>query len=415
MTRVIKTKVEIEGRVHEETVVVEEDEPKAWEEGRQFSVVGKGVNRVDGRERVTGAARYTYDISLPGMLSAAVLRSPHAHARIISIDTSHAAQLPGVRAIVSMENTDIDWYKGTARLFDSTLRFIGDDVAAVAADDLDIARDALKLIKVEYEVLPALLTIEEASRPGAPEIHPRGNIIQHNGHNGELYTRGSVDKGFKAAEVTVEGTYRTSTQMHNSLETHGSVAMWEGEELTLWESTQYIFGVRERVAKALDMPLSKVRVICEYMGGGFGSKGSTFKQAAIAALLARIAQRPVKLMLDRREENTVAGNRGETVQKIRLGATRDGFLTAIDLEAMTGVGIYATWAASVAGPAQELYRCENVRTLTLGVRTNMGSQAAFRAPGYVEGMFALESAVDDLCVQAGHGPCRLSAEKPFTS
>jgi CO/xanthine dehydrogenase Mo-binding subunit len=404
VTRVIKTKVEIEGRVHEETVVVEEDEPQAWEEGRQFSVVGQGVNRVDGRERVTGAARYTYDVSLPGMLSAAVLRSPHAHARVVSIDTSRAAQLPGVRAIVTRENTDIEWYKKAGKLFDSTLRFVGDDIAAVAADDLDIAHDALKLIKVEYEVLPAVLTIEEASRPGAPEIHPSGNIIQHNGHNGELYTRGSVDKGFKAAEVMVEGTYRTSTQMHNSLETHGTVAMWEGDELTIWESTQYIFGVRERVARALDMPLSKVRVICEYMGGGFGSKGSTFKQAAIAALLARIAKRPVKLMLDRREENTLAGNRGETVQKIKIGATRDGLLTAIDLEAMTGVGIYATWAASVAGPAQELYKCENVRTLTLGVRTNMGSQAAFRAPGYVEGMFGLESAIDDLCAKLEMDP-----------
>lgn len=404
MTRVIKTKVDIEGRVHEETVVVEGDEPQAWEEGREFAVVGKSVNRVDGRERVTGAARYTYDVSLPGMLHAAVLRSPHAHARIVSIDTSQAEQLPGVRAIVTRENADVDWYGDAGKLFDSTLRFIGDDVAAVAADDLDTAHDALRLINVEYEVLPAMLTIEEAVRPGAPEIHPRGNIIQHNGHNGELYSRGSVEKGFKSAEVIVEGTYRTSTQLHNSLETHGSVAMWEGEELTIWESTQYIFGVRERVAKALQMPLSKVRVICEYMGGGFGSKGPTFKQPVIAALLARLAKRPVKLMLDRREENTLAGNRGETVQKYKIGATRDGLLTAIDLEAMTGVGIYATWAASVAGPAQELYKCANVCTLTLGVRTNMGSQAAFRAPGYVEGMFGLESAIDELCVKLGMDP-----------
>jgi xanthine dehydrogenase YagR molybdenum-binding subunit len=404
VTRVIKTKVEIEGRVHEETVVVEEEEPQAWEEGHQFSVVGKGVNRVDGRERVTGAARYTYDVSLPGMLSAAVLRSPHAHARIVSIDTSRAAKLPGVRAILTRENADIDWYGQVGKLFDSTLRFIGDDVAAVAADDLDTARDALQLIDVEYEVLPALLSIEEASRPGAPEIHPHGNVIQHNGQNGELYTRGSVEKGFKAAEVIVEGTYRTSTQMHNSLETHGTVAAWEGDELTIWESTQYIFGVRERVARALQMPLSKVHVICEYMGGGFGSKGSTLKQSPIAALLARMAKRPVKLMLDRREENTLAGNRGETVQKIKVGATRDGLLTAIDLEAMTGVGIYATWAASVAGPAQELYKCAHVRTLTLGIRTNMGSQAAFRAPGYVEGMFGLESAIDDLCASLEMDP-----------
>jgi xanthine dehydrogenase YagR molybdenum-binding subunit len=338
------------------------------------------------------------------MLHSAVLRSPYAHARVLSIDTSEAERLPGVRAVITGEGADIDWYGDAGKLFDSTMRFIGDDVAAVAADDLDIAHDALKLIRVEYEVLPAILSIEEAAKPGALEIHPKGNIIQHNGHNGELYSRGSVEKGFKSAEVIVEGTYRTSTQMHNSLETHGSVAMWEGEELTIWESTQYIFGVRERVARALKMPLSNVRVICEYMGGGFGSKGSTFKQCVIAALLARIARRPVKLMLDRREENTLVGNRGETVQKYRIGATRDGLLTAIDLEAMTGVGIYATWAASVAGPAQDLYKCANVRTLTLGVRTNMGSQAAFRAPGYVEGMFGLESAIDELSEKLGMDP-----------
>lgn len=399
MARVVKTKVEIEGRVYEETVVVDREEPEAWEPGREFTHVGKSANRVDGRERVTGAAHYTYDIHPAGMLYAASLRCPHPHARIVSLDTSKAEQLPGVRGIISKNNApDIAWYAGNSKLFDEELRFAGEEVAVVAADDLDTARDALKLIEVKYEVLPAVTDVEEAAAPGAPQIHPKGNVlVDDDGHQGDRYTRGDVEQGFREADVVVEGTYRTPTALHNSFETHGCVAAWDGEELTLWESTQYIFGVRGRVAGALKMPISKVRVISEYMGGGFGSKGQTLKHSVIAPLLAKMTGRPIKMMLDRREENLLSGNRGETVQKIRVGAKSDGTLVAIEQETLYNMGAYGMWAAAVAGPAQELYRCPNVRTLTLGVRTNLGSHAAFRAPGYVEGTFGLESALDELC------------------
>lgn len=405
MTRVIKTKVEIEGRIHEETVVVEEDEPSPWQEGKEFKVVGKSIDRIDGRERVTGAAHYTYDVVLPRMLYAVVLRSPHAHCKIVSINTEKAENLPGVRAVVSKNNSpDIGWYGPLGKLFDTTLRFVGEEVAAVAADDLDTARDALKLIEVEYEILPAVTDLEAASKPGAPPVHERGNTLKSDGHEGSLYSRGDVQRGFKEADVTVEGTFTTSTQLHSSLETHGSVASWEGDELTIWESTQYIFGVRDRVALALDIPLSRIHVICDYMGGGFGSKGQTLKQPVIAALLARSAKRPVKLMLTRQEENTLTGNRGETIQKIKIGAKKDGTLTAIDIESLYGIGAYGNWAGSVEGPAKELYKCANVRSLTVGVRTNLGSHAAFRAPGYVEGTFSLESLIDELCEKLNFDP-----------
>jgi CO/xanthine dehydrogenase Mo-binding subunit len=403
MVRVVKTKVEIEGTVHEETVVIEREEPKSWETGRAFDVVGKPVNRVDGRERVTGVARYTYDIHPAGLLYAAVLRSPHPHARVLSVDTSEAARLEGVRAVLSRENApNITWYSGASELFGDEVRFIGEEIAAVAADDLDTARDALRLIKVEYEPLPYVVDLEEAARPGAPQIHPKGNVLKdEEGREGNLYSRGDVAKALKSADVVVERTYRTPTALHNSLETHGSVAMWDGDELTVWESTQYIFGVRGRVADALKMPLSRVRVICEYMGGGFGSKGGTFKNPIIAALLSKAAGRPVKLMLDRREENLLAGNRGATMQKLKLGAKKDGTLVAIDLEALYDMGAYGGWAGSVEGPAKELYKCPNVRTHVVGVRTNLGTHAAFRAPGFVEGTFALESAIDELCDKLG--------------
>ena len=403
MVRVVKTKIEIEGTVHEETVVVEREEPSPWVPGRQFDFVGKSVSRLDGPERVTGAAKYTYDVQPAGLLHAAVLRSPHPHARVLSVDTTEAAKLPGVRTILSRENAPkVAWYSSASALFDEEVRFIGEEIAAVAADDLEIAHDALALIKVEYEMLPAVLDMEDAAKPGAPQIHPKGNVLKNDdGGEGELYTRGDVAKGLKSADAVVERTYRTPTALHNSLETHGSVAMWEGEELTVWESTQYIYGVRSRLADAFKMPLSKVRVICEYMGGGFGSKGGSLKNGVIAALLSKQTGRPVKLMLDRREENLLAGNRGATVQRIKVGAKRDGTLVAIDLEALYNMGAYGGWAGPVEGPAKELYRCPNVRTHVIGVRTNLGTHASFRAPGFVEGTFALESAIDELCDKLG--------------
>jgi xanthine dehydrogenase YagR molybdenum-binding subunit len=405
MVRVVKTKIEIEGRIHEETVVVEGDEPAPWEDEQEFSVVGRPVNRVDGRERVTGAARYTYDIHPAGLLQAAVLRSPHPHAKILHVDTSKAAALPGVRAVLSSADAPaIQWYGGVSRLFDTTLRFAGEEVAAVAADDLDTAREALKLIEVQYEILPFVTDMQEAARPGALQVHPKGNVLKSSSGEGDLYRRGDVNAALKSADVVVEGTFRTSTQLHSSLEPHGSVAAWQGDELTIWESTQYIFGVRDRVANALDIPLSKVRVICEFMGGGFGSKGQTLKQPVIAALLAKMAGRPVKLMLSRHEEQLLTGNRGETIQKYKVGVNKDGTLVAIDLEAMYDLGAYGTWAGPADGPAKELYRCPNVRTLMLGVHTNLGSHAAFRAPGYVEGTFALESMLDDICDRLGMDP-----------
>ena len=421
MVRVVKTRVEIEGRIHEETVVVERDEPQAWEAGHEMKVVGQPLSRVDGRERVTGAAKYTYDMHPPGTLQCAVLRSPHPHARILSVDTSAAEKLPGVRAVLSLNNAPgISWYGGNSRLFDNVVRFVGEEVVAVAADDMDTARDALKLVKVEYEPLPFTTDLQEAVKPGAPQIHPEGNVLkQADGSEGDLYSRGDVQAGFKQADVTVERTYSTPTALHNSFETHGALAMWEGEELVLWESTQGIFGVRSRVATCLNMPVSKVRVISEYVGGGFGSKGGTGKYSIIAALLARATGRPVKLMLNRHEENLLAGNRGATVQKIRIGAKKDGTLVALDLEALYGMGAYGAWAGSVDGPARELYTCPNVRTHVVGVRVNLGTHASFRAPGFVEGTFALECAVDELCDKLGIDPLEFRrknyAEKDPTS
>ena len=375
----------------EEYEITEEALLPAWSAETKFATVGHRHPRVEGAEKVTGRARYTYDIRLPGQLYARILRSPHA--RVVRIDTSRAAALAGVRAILSRENApDIDWYK-ESKLFDDTLRFVGDEVAAVAADSEEIAEDALRLIEVEYEPLPFVANLAVAMHPGAPKLYADGNI------SGEKQDqRGDPDGGFAEAAIITEGTYTTQTNLHNCFEPHGTTAMWEGDRLTLWDSTQSIFEVREQVGQKLQLPEHHVRVDSQYMGGGFGSKQVPWKQAVIAALLARQAHRPVQLMLDREAENLAAGNRNATIQHVRIGAKQDGTLTAIEVDVNLETGAYQVGgeASDVIGIYQSLYRCANVRAKQVSWYTNVGPTVAFRAPGYVEGAFGLEQAIDEL-------------------
>jgi len=385
----------------EQIQVVEEAQVAPWQQDAAFSVVGHGVPRVEGVEKVTGRARYSYDIRLPGQLYARVLRSPHAHARIVSIDTSRAEALPGVRAVLSVSNAPaIEWYEDSA-IFDRTLRFVGDEVAAVAAESEAIADDALRLIAVEYEVLPFIMGLVAAQRPDAPQLREKGNVADE-----QQYSRGDIEAGMREAEVTLERTYTTQTALHNALEPHGCTASWEGQNLTLWSSTQSIFTVREQVAQAVGLKASQVRVIKQYMGGGFGAKQIAWKHDVIAALLSRDAGRPVQLMLDRNAENLAVGNRNATLQRVRIGARRDGTLTAIDADIALETGAYQTGgeSADVQGMYQSIYRCPNVRTRQVGWYTNLGPTVAFRGPGYVEAAFALEQAMDELAWELGMEP-----------
>jgi xanthine dehydrogenase YagR molybdenum-binding subunit len=213
-----------------------------------------------------------------------------------------------------------------------------------------------------------------------------------------VYARGDVETGLRAADVVIDEVYSTQTALHNCLEPHGCVAAWEGDRLTLWDSTQSVFDVREEVAQKLKLPEHHVRVIKQFMGGGFGSKQVAWKHTVIAALLSKQAGRPVQLMLDREAENLAAGNRNPTRQHVRLGAKRDGTLTAIAVRIEQAVGAYMVGGegSNVSGAYQRLYRCPNVRTEQVAVFTNTGPAVAFRAPGYVEAAFALESAIDEL-------------------
>ncbi len=418
----IEPKQSEEGEDGAEFQVVEDEGILAWDADSELLVVGQSYPRLEGREKVTGRARYSSDVRLPGQLYARVLRSPYPHARIRNIDITKAEQSPGVHAVICAANVPrIAWYEESV-LFDATVRLVGDEIAAVAAESDELAQDALRLIEVDYESLPFVTTIEEALRPDAPKVHDGGNIA------GEptTYERGDPESGLHEADVVVTGDFETPCALHNAFESHGCTASWEGDSLTLWDSTQAIFVVRQQVAEKLKMPEHRVRVIKQHMGGGFGAKQIPWKHDVIAALLSKQAGRPVQLLLDREAENMAAGNRNPTRQHVQLGAKRDGTLTAIVARIEQSAGAYRTGgeASNVSGTYQTLYRCPNVRTEQTAVYTNTGPAVAFRAPGHVEAAFALEQAMDELARALDLDPVALRRrnyaevdqleDKPFT-
>jgi xanthine dehydrogenase YagR molybdenum-binding subunit len=384
LARLIRTEKEVEGRFEEVWIVVEEDPLEQWPAG-PLAVVGRPAPRKDGHERVRGEARYTADIKLPGMLHAAVLRSPYAHAKVRRIDLAPALALPGVRAALR---------PGEANGLEEEAGFAGAPVAAVAADTFGQAQAAVEAIDVEWGELEVVLDPDEAVRREIFTAEPR------------RYERGDVERAFAEADVVVEATYRTQSVLHNSLETHQAVCEWQGDTLHVYISTQFIWGIRQAVAETLDLPEDKVRVVCEYMGGGFGSKNGPDEYTFVAAELAKRTGRPVRCALTRREEHTSAGNRNATIQRLRAGARSDGTIVALEGEFTNSVG-WSGWNASTEGPMRMLYDCENVRTVTYGAQLNTPPMKAFRAPGFVEGTFGLECLIDELAARLDVDPLEL--------
>jgi xanthine dehydrogenase YagR molybdenum-binding subunit len=385
-------------------------EPPPWDAHSKLSVVGRARPRLDALAKVTGSAKYTWDLKLPGMLFARVLRSPHPAARLSAIDAGRARALPGVRAV---------WTEQPGK----RILFAGQEVAAVAAVSLAIAEEALRLVAVEYSKLPWVVETDRARQPGAPLVfeprgddHPpaprrpaRGATVEQNGNVRTVSSvepaGADVDKALGEAAVTVEGTFRTQVQTHSALETHGTLARWQGGELTLWTSTQATFAVRDQVAEALRLAHDQVHVICEFMGGGFGAKFNAGHWSVLAARLARDAGAPVKLMLTRHEEHLCTGNRPDSVQLLRLGARRDGTLLALHLTSYGTPGVGT--GAGTAGPAHSLYRVKAARFEEADVFTNTGAAAPFRAPGHPQGCFALEQSIDELAERLGMDPIAL--------
>jgi xanthine dehydrogenase YagR molybdenum-binding subunit len=380
-------------------------EPAAWEE---TNVVGKRLPRVDAYERVSGSAVYPSDVHLPNMLYGAILRCPHAHARVRHLDASAATKMPGVRAVISgaTPEADLVWKKdaaGEARLFDPHCRFEGEAVAAVAAETPYQARDAINAIRVDYEVLPFVADERRALQAGSPPVHSKGNLSKT-----DTYERGDVAKGFAAADVVLEETYRTECELHTPIEPHGCVANWEGRSLTVWESSQGVYAVQSKVAEVLKLPLARVRVIGHYMGGGFGSKLEAGKYTVIAALLAKQSGRPVKLFLTREETYLAVGNRPPCNMTLKAGAKRDGTLTALEFTCLATGGAYPAGGTSLVDwLIRDLYTCPNVRTTSTDVFINAGPARPFRAPGHPQGAWALEQRLDALAEAAGMDPIQL--------
>ena len=402
MARLIRTEKEVEGRYEDVWIVVDEDALDQWPAG-PLTTVGQKVPRVDGAQRARGQAPYTADLRLPGMLHTAVLRSPHARARVTRIDLSPALAARGVRAVIGPDDLE---------QLTREPGYVGHAIAAVAAETFGQARAAVDRIEVEWELLEPLLDPDEAVR--------RESFLSDVKH----YERGDFERGLAEADEVVEAEYRTSVVLHNSMETHQSVCHWEEDGITIYTSTQYIWGIRDAMAAHLDLPPDKVRVVCHAMGGGFGSKNSPGDYTVIAAELARRTGRPVKCALTRREENVAAGNRNATIQRLTGAAKSDGTLVALGGEFVNAVG-FGGWSSSTEGPMKMLYACENVRTTHYPAKLNLPPMAAFRAPGFVEGTFALECLLDELAAKLGMDPLELRRrnyadsdrveERPFSS
>jgi xanthine dehydrogenase YagR molybdenum-binding subunit len=372
-------------------------------------VVGTPRPRVDAYERVSGSAIYPSDVTLPGMLYGAMLRCPHPHATVRRVDLSAAAALPGVRAVLSAFgpfDRAVAPHEELLRddLFVNPCRYEGEAVAAVAADTPYIAADALRAIEVEYEVHDFVADERRALDADAPLVHSSGNrVAQPN-----RYVRGDVAQGFAEADVVLEEEYRTECEIHTPMELHGCVAKWDGDMLTLWESTQGVFTIQSQTASSLSMPLSKVRVIGHYMGGGFGSKLRAGKYTLIAALLAKQTARPVKLFLTREETYLAVGNRPPTTMLLKAGVKRDGTLTALEFTGLGSGGAYRAGGTSALDfLIRDLYLCPNVRTETADVYMNAGPARPFRAPGHPQASWALEQMLDALAHAIGMDPTEL--------
>ncbi len=399
------------------------DEPPPWPTSDHLAVVGKPTPRVDGRAKVTGAARYTADVRLPHMLYARRIASPHPHARIRSIDTRAAEKLPGVKAVYVVERlregAQLRNPPATVERY-PRIRYAGQTIAGVAATSQAIADDAARLIEIDYELLPFSVDLEEAQKDGAPLVYDgpteqggsaggggaAKGLPQHGNVRGpNETTHGDLAAGWKQAELTVEGEFRTQVQTHSALETHGVVADWRADGLTVYASSQGTATVRDEFAEVFGLPAAKVHVITEFMGGGFGAKFGAGTFGVLAAQLSKAAGAPVRLMLDRKDEHTSVGNRPSAIQRLKLGARKDGTLTAVELQSWGTAGIGL--GAGVGPWIERLYPSPNFRSRQFDVFTHAAPGCAFRAPGAPMSAFSVEQLVDELAEKTSLDPLQL--------
>lgn len=350
----------------------------SWPKAEARRLIGRRVSRLDGPAKVTGAAKYTYDIVRPGMLYAQVVRCPHAHARITRLDTSAAERMPGVKAVrvIQAAGSEIQWAL--------------DEVVLVAATSEDLAADAARAVVVEYEVLPHHVDDEHLDR--APNVRP-----------GQEETVGDPDKAMAGAAIRSKGLYGVPVIAHNCLEPHGQICEWNaaGDTMTAHCSTQAVSAVAPQFSERIGIPASNVHVICQYMGGGFGSKFSADRWGIECAEISRQAGgAPVKLMLDRDAELTVAGDRPSAYAEIEVGAAADGTLVS---------WISRSWGSGGLGgsgnpPLPYVFQVPARRHVHSSIVTNTASSRAWRAPNHPQACFLTLSALDDVCTRLGMDP-----------
>ncbi len=391
-------------------------------ERQKFNVIGRSVRRSDMLEKVTGAAVYAGDLHLPGMLHGKLKRCEIAHANIKRIDTTKAMALAGVKAVLTHADVPRVLHYGSPHprsasvtkdqyILDTKVRYWGEAVAAVVATSEEIADEAVRLIEVEYEPLPAAITLEDAMAPGAPQIHDNG-LEGNRVVPDMLFTRGDIAKGFAAADVIVEGTYTVGRPQPAYMEPNVCVAQWDGsDKLTLWTSTQSAFMVRGTLAEVLGLPLGKVRVLCDHMGGGFGAKQDLFQHEFLCALLSRKTRRPVRMEYSRKECFLGGRSRHPGTIWLRQGFKRDGTITAREAKVVFDSGAYGSHAPGVtavgASALTSLFRCENVRLEGKCVYTNTPIAGAFRGYGVVQTYYALDIQIDEAAEKLGMDPAEL--------
>lgn len=380
-----------------------------------FSIVGKRHPRVDGKDKVTGRAKYLDDLRIPGMLYGKVLRSPYAHAKVLRIDTSRAEKVLGARAVVTVEDTPKvpfgsyrSGIKDELMLALDKVRFVGDEVAAIAAIDEEIALEALDRIVVEYEPLPAVFSIDEAIKPEAPRIHENAaqNIASHT-----VTVRGDPERGFKEADLVLEERFETPLQIHGYLEPVGCIASWDSSgKLTIWAPSQNPSWSRLIFSEALNLPLGRLRVVQTSVGGAFGGKLEQ-NLYLIAAILAKKAGRPVKMVNTRDEEFQTSMPRVPMKIYLKMGVKKDGTLTAKEHRIFADNGAYTKYASAVVNlgtyRVDGLYRLKNIRNENYLVYTNKLPTSAFRGFGNPQITFAMESMLDQLAEEIGMDPLDL--------
>lgn len=372
-------------------------------------VIGQGLNRVDGRAKVTGRADYAADHHFAGLVHGVGVFSRVASGRIAGIDTTLAEKSPGVLLILSHLNcpklyrspNDMsqDNRVGEVRppFEDDRIYYSGQFVAVVIAETFEQARTAARLVRVQSEASPVALTLDEG-------IRSHGEKIKEDSPDTK---RGDAEGAFERAPVKIDQTYTMPVEVHNPLEMHASVAVWKGDKLDTYESTQWVVGQRKALAKVLGVPAERVTVHSPYIGGGFGGKLFLWPHTVIAAMAARQLQRPVKLVVERKNMFTTVGHRPANRQRIKLGAERDGRLVCIQHHSKSHTSLVHEFLEECGSNTKTAYQCENVSISHRMVPVNVGSPVSMRAPGAASGLFALETAMDELAVALAMDPIDL--------